>query len=221
MNQRGANILLNCFFYAAAQTLCATCVAQTPDRPVVQLPLQAVDTNSPDRDPEETQKKEPQDSNVDNMNALGPELLKNLLSDQKAIWTSPAHLRWADGTWLFPLAAVTGGFFATDRAVPPALSTDQKKLSRYVSVSNYGLYSMIGAGAVSIFGAKFLTTITRERRAFSRARLRSVLWPWILVSNMRLEEHGPTRNKVLAISSSMEPHFLLTIQLLPGPSPVS
>ena len=83
---------------------------------------------------------------IDSENSLGVQFLKNLASDQKAIWASPIHLRWADGTWLFPLAAVTGGFFATDRAVPPALSTDPNKLNQYTNLSNYELYSMIGAG---------------------------------------------------------------------------
>jgi Capsule assembly protein Wzi/PAP2 superfamily len=86
------------------------------------------------------------DSALENHNALGVPFLKNLVSDQKGIWTSPAHLRWSDASWLFPLAAATGGFFATDRAVPPALSTDPNKLNRYVKVSDYGVYSMIGAG---------------------------------------------------------------------------
>jgi membrane-associated phospholipid phosphatase len=86
------------------------------------------------------------DSTVENTNSLGVPLLKNLWSDQKAIWTSPSHLRWADGAWLFPLAAATGGFFATDRAVPPALSTDPSKLNRYTKFSNYGVYSLVGAG---------------------------------------------------------------------------
>jgi membrane-associated phospholipid phosphatase len=146
MNQRGAKVLLNCILYAAAQTLCAACMAQTSDQPVLQSPPQTTDVNASTGDLDEPEKKEPKDSTVDYTNALGTAFLKNLLSDQKAIWSSPAHLRWADGTWLFPLAAVTAGMFATDRAVPPALSTDQNKLHRYVSISNYGLYSMIGAG---------------------------------------------------------------------------
>jgi hypothetical protein len=37
---------------------------------------------------------------------VGLSLLKNIALDQKAIWTSPFRLRWADGTWLFPLAAL-------------------------------------------------------------------------------------------------------------------
>jgi Capsule assembly protein Wzi/PAP2 superfamily len=76
----------------------------------------------------------------------GLSLLKNIALDQKSIWTSPSRLRWSDGSWLLPLAAVTGGLLATDRAVPPALSTDPNKLNRYVKVSDSGLYSLIGAG---------------------------------------------------------------------------
>jgi membrane-associated phospholipid phosphatase len=83
---------------------------------------------------------------IGNSNSLGVPFLKNLVSDQKSIWTSPSRLRWADGTWLFPLAAVTGGFLATDRAVPPALSTDPKKLNRYSNFSSYGVYFLVGAG---------------------------------------------------------------------------
>jgi membrane-associated phospholipid phosphatase len=83
---------------------------------------------------------------IANSNPLGVPFLKNLASDQKSIWTSPIRLRWADGVWLFPLAAVTGGFFATDRAVPPALSGDLKKLNHYSNFSNYGVYSLVGAG---------------------------------------------------------------------------
>src|SRR5882724_10424795 len=100
-----------------------------------------------EKDPKLKQTDDAYESVIEKKNSLGVPFLKNLVSDQKAIWTSPLRLRWADGTWLFPLAAVTGGFFATDRAVPPALSTDPRTLDRYNSVSNYGLYSMVGAGA--------------------------------------------------------------------------
>ena len=55
-------------------------------------------------------------------NALGMHL-KNILADQETIWTSPLHLHWDDGSWLFPLGEVTGGFFATDRAIPPRFPT--------------------------------------------------------------------------------------------------
>ena len=99
-----------------------------------------------EKDPKLNQTDDAYESVIENKNSLGVPFLKNLVSDQKAIWTSPLRLRWADGTWLFPLAAATGGFFATDRAVPPALSGDPKKLNRYSNFSNYGVYSLVGAG---------------------------------------------------------------------------
>ncbi len=99
-----------------------------------------------EKDPTLNQTDDAYESVIENKNSLGVPFLKNLVSDQKAIWTSPVRLRWADGTWLFPLAAATGGFFATDRAVPPALSGDLKTLNRYSNFSNYGVYSLVGAG---------------------------------------------------------------------------
>jgi membrane-associated phospholipid phosphatase len=132
----------------------ATCLAQSPGpepQPIAALPGSASEKGSEAAQPAESapalsagslQKGADEFSE----SRLGLSLLKNIALDQKAVWTSPIRLRWADGTWLFPLAAVTGGFFATDRAVPPALSSDPKKLNRYSDVSNYGVYSMIGVG---------------------------------------------------------------------------
>src|SRR6266478_6028250 len=99
-----------------------------------------------EKDPKLNQTDDAYESVIKNKNSLGVPFLKNLVSDQKAICTSPLRLRWADGTWLFPLAAAPGAFFATDRAVPPALSGDPKKLNRYSNFSNYGVYSLVGAG---------------------------------------------------------------------------
>src|SRR5579864_432193 len=42
---------------------------------------------------------------------------KHFLLDQKAMWTSPAHIRLPDATWLVPLGGLTAGFFATDTDV--------------------------------------------------------------------------------------------------------
>jgi hypothetical protein len=149
MNQVRANILLHCFLVAGAQTSCAICIAQTLDS-------HAGETSSSGETAEGGTNPEIHDQKIESKNlelqapgdsnALGVPFLKNLVSDQKAIWTSPRRLRWADGTWLFPLAAATAGFLATDQTVPPSLPTDPKKLNRYVKVSDYGLYSEIGAG---------------------------------------------------------------------------
>lgn len=150
MKRRGANILLNCCLIAAGQFSYGICLAQTAypqTKPSSSTTDETIDggTKPAAPDPGNREEKDTEQKTSDDNNAIGVSFLKHLVSDQKAIWTSPTHLRWADGAWLFPLAAATAGFFATDRAVPPALSGDPTKLNRYVTFSNYGLYSMIGA----------------------------------------------------------------------------
>jgi membrane-associated phospholipid phosphatase len=150
MNRKRVNILMTCLLIVAAQTLSTICVAQAQG-PRARQSSSSDETTDPgakqERPDTGNEEKEGLDRQPDPSSiSLGVPFLKNLVSDQKAIWTSPSRLRWSDGSWLFPLAAVTGGFFATDRAVPPALSTDPKKLNRYTSFSNYGVYSLVGAG---------------------------------------------------------------------------
>jgi membrane-associated phospholipid phosphatase len=149
MKRLGANVLLNCCLIVAAQFSCGICLAQSSNPQTKQSASVVETTNDGAKaaapDPANVEKKDSQQPAADD-NAIGVSFLKHLVSDQKAIWTSPSRLRWDDGTWLFPLAAATAGFFATDRAVPPALPADPAKLNRYVSISNYGLYSMIGVG---------------------------------------------------------------------------
>jgi membrane-associated phospholipid phosphatase len=80
---------------------------------------------------------------------VGFSLLKNITLDQKTIWTSPFHLHWDDGTWLFPFATVTAFSGATDRSFVRALSSDPQKLNRYRSFSNDGVAALVGVGAGS------------------------------------------------------------------------
>jgi len=97
-------------------------------------------------DPGDADAQDPQQNAVNNGNRLGISFVKNVMSDQKAIWTSPARLRWADGNWLFPSLSVTAGFFLTDRSTAFSLSNDPVKLTRYRNFSNYGVGSLIVAG---------------------------------------------------------------------------
>lgn len=80
---------------------------------------------------------------------VGFSLLKNIALDQKSIWTSPFHLHWEDGTWLFPFATVTALSVATDRSFVHAFSSDPQKLNRYRSFSNDGVAALVGVGAGS------------------------------------------------------------------------
>ena len=47
-------------------------------------------------------------------NHIGKDLLLNIVDDQKAIWTSPARLRFKDMKWIVPLGGLTAGLIAFD-----------------------------------------------------------------------------------------------------------
>ena len=161
MTRKRVKVLLNFCLIVGAQAYCSTCFAQTSSAPAeVSSPARGnVDADAiPSKPAPSNKKADNQDTEPDgaaNSNSLGVAFLKNLVADQKSIWTSPSRLRWSDGAWLFPLAAATGGFLASDRSVPPALTSDPQKLNRYVKVSDYGVYSMIGVGGGLYVLSKF------------------------------------------------------------------
>lgn len=45
-------------------------------------------------------------------NSLGLQTIKNIVRDQRKIWTSPAHLRLGQADWLVPYAGITAGFWS-------------------------------------------------------------------------------------------------------------
>src|SRR5580693_2545917 len=148
MTRRSAKYVFVCGLLVVAETVLANSDPEPQEQQQGETP-QMITADSGDKNrlnDVATKQNDDYEPAIGNSNSLGVPFLKNLASDQKSIWTSPIRLRWADGTWLFPLAAVTGGFFATDRAVPPALTADQKKLNHYSNFSNYGVYSLVGAG---------------------------------------------------------------------------
>ena len=73
--------------------------------------------------------------------------IKDFVEDQKQIWSSPSRIRLSDATWLVPLAGVTAGLFVTDRQYSASLSQNSSTISHYKTVSDYGVASLIGAGA--------------------------------------------------------------------------
>lgn len=107
------------------------------------------------KDPEVKVLNPPSDRRFDNTVARAP---ANFLLDQKAMWTSPAHLRLSDATWLVPLGGLAAGLFATDSDVSRHLDTAPTTTHRYKQVSNYGLGAMVGAGA----GLYLLGRITKD-----------------------------------------------------------
>ena len=78
---------------------------------------------------------------------LESQFFKNILRDQRAIWTLPFHLHNGDAKWLLPLGLSTAALVATDRHTAGALDDNRTRLnvSRYLSYPG-AIYS---AGAVA------------------------------------------------------------------------
>jgi len=76
-----------------------------------------------------------------------PRLLMDLGDDQRHIWTSPAHIRLVDATWLVPLGGLTAGLLVTDKDYSASLSRSASTISHYKTVSNLAVGSLVAAGA--------------------------------------------------------------------------
>jgi membrane-associated phospholipid phosphatase len=77
---------------------------------------------------------------------------RNLLHDQGAIWTSPAHVRTHDLKWLLPLAAAAGVAFATDQhTMTQVVSHDSSFDQASINTSNVLIGSWI-AVPVAVYG---------------------------------------------------------------------
>src|SRR5258708_39776579 len=61
--------------------------------------------------------------------SLERKFLKNILRDQRAIWTSPMHLDGDDAKWLVPLGLSAAALIVTDRRTAGALHNDRLRLN--------------------------------------------------------------------------------------------
>ena len=94
----------------------------------------------------------------DHENAIGLDFLKHFLQDQKAIWTSPIHLRPADADWLVPFGIAKGALLATDTEYSKHLSNSPSRMKYSNDLSNYGVATMAASGA----GFYFLGQLTHD-----------------------------------------------------------
>jgi membrane-associated phospholipid phosphatase len=86
-------------------------------------------------------------------NTLGKHVFKDFAEDQKAIWTSPLHVRLIDADWLVPLGVAAGAMFATDTEVSKHLSNSPSRISTSNNLSNYGVAALGGAaGGMYLWG---------------------------------------------------------------------
>jgi membrane-associated phospholipid phosphatase len=86
------------------------------------------------------------------------QLASHLAEDQRAIWTSPAHLRAKDADWLLPLGALAGVLVATDRTASSHLFPSPATIRRSRELSDAG----VGALATAAAGLYLWGRLTRD-----------------------------------------------------------
>jgi len=83
------------------------------------------------------------------------QLPRDLIADQKAVWTSPLHIHHGDLKWLIPVSVGTAGLIAADRHIASGIGSSYDRLETSKNVSylgSYGLASAIGTTyAVGLF----------------------------------------------------------------------
>ena len=105
----------------------------------------------------QTQTPSPSPSPTPNASAtptLEHELFKNILRDQKAIWTAPLHLGRDDTRWLAPLTLGTAALIATDQSSGDEMaeSQSQNNVSRIISYAGSTYSTAAVAMAFYTFG---------------------------------------------------------------------
>jgi membrane-associated phospholipid phosphatase len=80
-------------------------------------------------------------------------LLKNVLQDQRAIWTSPFHISRANAAeWLVPIAA-TGALIAADRSIVRQLPNTLDQVAYSLHMSDAGVYAIASVtGGLYVIG---------------------------------------------------------------------
>jgi membrane-associated phospholipid phosphatase len=128
-------------------------------------------------------------------NRIGMPVLKHILLDQKAIWTSPAHLQLRDASWLVPLGGLTAGFLATDSPASLSLSNAPHRLDRMNRFSNYGLGALIGAGGgLYLWGRITGDEHKRETGVLTGEAVLSALAVSMLLQNLTRRERANVDN---------------------------
>lgn len=78
---------------------------------------------------------------------LGKHVFRNFALDQKAIWTSPFHVKLVDAEWLVPLGGAAAAMFATDTEVSKHLNSSPSRISTSNNLANAGIATFAAAGA--------------------------------------------------------------------------
>lgn len=88
--------------------------------------------------------------------SLEKDFFKNILQDQKAIWTAPLHLHRVDSKWIVPGSIGLMALFTTDRITGDEMGESDRLLGASKAISYAGSAYGIGAvaGSFYFFGRK-------------------------------------------------------------------
>jgi hypothetical protein len=112
--------------------------------------------------------------------SLEHDFFKNILSDQKAIWTAPLHLQRHDAKWVIPSSIGFMALATTDRMTGDEMAEFERQVKASRIVSDVG--SVYGLGAIS--GALYLIGRTKNN---DRARETGLLSAEALVNSLIVE----------------------------------
>lgn len=76
---------------------------------------------------------------------------KNILEDQKALWTYPARLRGEDARWLVPFGVTTAALIATDRRTASGIRDSTAQLTASRDISRMGAVETLGGLTASFY----------------------------------------------------------------------
>jgi hypothetical protein len=84
---------------------------------------------------------------------LGLSLLKNIALDQKAMWTTPAHLRLDDADWILPSAGIAAASLASDTHISMGLARHPSLAGKSNTFANSGIAAFAGiSGGLYLVG---------------------------------------------------------------------
>jgi len=69
---------------------------------------------------------------------------RELVTDQKSIWTSPAHIQKSDAKWLVPLAGGTAFLLTQDTKISHSFDNNTSLQNKSLQISNLGTYATWG-----------------------------------------------------------------------------
>ena len=141
----------------------------SPPLAVILLPLEPVESRNPDNSIGISPDSGQTNSTSGTPSAkpsLEREFFKNILRDQRAIWTAPFHIRRDQAYWLLPLAGATAALMVTDRYSAEeggefaAISTHQTVSDR---ISSIGAIYLPAAALGSLYLVGRITGNDRAR----------------------------------------------------------